>query len=1269
MYYKSNCIKAIWATSLVFLSLLALLLMVNMIAALDVSAKQDRIEAQPPSTYIVKPQTTAEDQNSAQESKAHAASSPFSKKLERGGPLLAELSAVYMGSTVGQPWGSNANEDRMDDLFGKGQWQNLQYENVEPAILAGIFSGKTNFVFLEGSQFTTEEMDSFVNEHTNLINNWVKQGGCLLINAAPDEGDGINFDQFDVRLNRAVSNEGSAVDETHPIFTQPDTPTQTTFNDALPLSAASLSGTNLSPIISDTTDQIILGEQKSGFGRVVFGGLTLPLFNQWTPQPEYTNLHKNIIHYAATCFKPVVMSEVELTGPPIGGINTSYTFTATVRPTNTTELITYQWQATGKQGVMRTDAGPVDSATFNWDSQDRKEITVTASTSSGQIFANHTIKIAANAPPEARDIMISPSEVINGLSVVETLGTEISVSYTYYDEDQDPEVEDETRIRWTRDDQITQQEQPALNDQRTIRGDLITIAQERWCATVEPYDGNSYGEPVETCVYIGTLPDNLLPQARNVEIPTHPSEEEPLQLSYQYSDGEGDSEDQNQTQLRWYRNNILQSGFNDKEEVSAEDTNVGEEWCAKVRVSDGTDFGRTVESNCGIISPDGNTLPVMSNPRIMPTMPTDGDELTVSYGYIDPDGDKEDQTQTIIRWLRDGQLQPQFNEQRSVNAQFTTAGEKWLAVIVPHDGQNYGRLDITPIVHISEDENNTPPEAINVQIHPAEPSNSQDLRLTYDFLDPDEGNFEENTIIRWYKSDSSVEEPQHMPTHDNLTVLPGTETSPSEVWYAVVIPYDGQDYGPDVSAHSVTIRNANSRPEARNVLLSPAIPGDDDNLELSYEYDDRNGDQEGATQIKWTINGREEPAILFQNLSIIPRTATIVGQEWCATVIPHDGTKPGEPVESNCVTIAKEGQNTPPLISEVYIDPPVPSSNDQLNLRYTYTDPDNDFEGNTQIHWYRNFKPFKSDYEDQTVIPASETSPGDRWSAVVQVLDRNGQSGVVTSTHFVIVNTAPQVLSAAIVPEEAVTSQDLIVSYEYSDKDNHPASAPQITWHKNGRVQPEFENQLMVPGEEISAGERWQATIYAFDGYEYSPKYRAAEIKVGARLYLPIILGQMRQTPTPTPIPNATNTPTPTPASTPTPSTTPTAAPFEPNNSSQEAYGPLLFGQFYEACPEDQDDWYYIILNETTSLEVILDDYAPAPNGQVVVYEEYFDTRNQLQRRVIASDGRELANMKIPNELDPNALKELSPGKYLIRVYTVANYSTDSLYQLKSDKR
>jgi hypothetical protein len=131
---------------------------------------------------------------------------------------------------------------------------------------------------------------------------------------------------------------------------------------------------------------------------------------------------------------------------------------------------------------------------------------------------------------------------------------------------------------------------------------------------------------------------------------------------------------------------------------------------------------------------------------------------------------------------------------------------------------------------------------------------------------------------------------------------------------------------------------------------------------------------------------------------------------------------------------------------------------------------------------------------------------------------------------------------------------------------------------------------------------------------------------------------------------------------TPTFTPTPTPLPYEENNTLQTAHGPLQLDQQYLAYPEDKNDWYYFEINETSSIEIDVRNYRAS--GQLVVYRDDSNKNTPPEWPIAGFDTRRRATMEIPNEVEPNALKDLQPGRYLIRIYTTENYRDDQLYQL-----
>jgi len=83
---------------------------------------------------------------------------------------------------------------------------------------------------------------------------------------------------------------------------------------------------------------------------------------------------------------------------------------------------------------------------------------------------------------------------------------------------------------------------------------------------------------------------NRAPVASNLAItPSSPLTTDDLVGSYDYSDDDGDPE--SGSEIRWYKDDVLQTALNDTLTVSSGNTSIGEVWYFTVRPSDGTDFG------------------------------------------------------------------------------------------------------------------------------------------------------------------------------------------------------------------------------------------------------------------------------------------------------------------------------------------------------------------------------------------------------------------------------------------------------------------------------------------------------------------------------------------------------------------------------------------------------------------------------------------------------------------------------------------------------
>jgi hypothetical protein len=179
----------------------------------------------------------------------------------------------------------------MDQAFGVGEWDDLRYETVNVDTLFSVYT----FIFFEGSDYDADEMEAFITANHTRMESFVSGGRRVLINAAPNEGDGMSFG-FGVTLQfEYYTDSVEAVTSTHPIFAAADT---TIFTGGS-FGHATVTGTGLTAIIQEKGNpaKVVLATKAFGQGRALFGGMTTD--NYHAPQPAAHELRINILRYAA----------------------------------------------------------------------------------------------------------------------------------------------------------------------------------------------------------------------------------------------------------------------------------------------------------------------------------------------------------------------------------------------------------------------------------------------------------------------------------------------------------------------------------------------------------------------------------------------------------------------------------------------------------------------------------------------------------------------------------------------------------------------------------------------------------------------------------------------------------------------------------------------------------------------------------------------------------------------------------------------------------
>jgi PKD repeat protein len=192
----------------------------------------------------------------------------------------------------------------------------------------------------------------------------------------------------------------------------------------------------------------------------------------------------------------------------------------------------------------------------------------------------------------------------------------------------------------------------------------------------DPYGTSGTGSVVLTVVDTPPVASNVLVSQGT------PGPQQPLTLTYTYSDADGDPE--NGTTIMWFLNSQLVATYNNLTTVPASVVQRNQKWYAVVTPKDGYLFGTAAQSNTLLI---GDPPPTVQNVALTPAMPMHADTLHVTYTYSDPFGYPE--SGTTIAWTKNGVAQPTFANQTMVPPPLTK-GDVWVAKVTPSDGYSVG---------------------------------------------------------------------------------------------------------------------------------------------------------------------------------------------------------------------------------------------------------------------------------------------------------------------------------------------------------------------------------------------------------------------------------------------------------------------------------------------------------------------------------------------------------------------------------------------------
>ena len=198
----------------------------------------------------------------------------------------------------------------------------------------------------------------------------------------------------------------------------------------------------------------------------------------------------------------------------------------------------------------------------------------------------------------------------------------------------------------------------------------------------------------------------------------------------------------------------------------------------------------------------------------------------------------------------------------------------------------------------------TPVNDAPVLTVPEAQSTAEDTPLTITLSATD---VENNSLT--YSAVSDISDVSVSVSGDQLTMTPALNYHGA----ANITVTVGDGFLTDEGSFGLTVTPMNDPPVATNVSVSPAIPEDEDDLTLNYNYVDVDGDIESGTTITWYRN--EEEQSQFANEITIPNDATFCFDIWYAEVVPFDGIASVDTTISNYVDICSA--NTPPAWADI----------------------------------------------------------------------------------------------------------------------------------------------------------------------------------------------------------------------------------------------------------------------------------------------------------------------------------------------------------------
>jgi len=389
------------------------------------------------------------------------------------------------------------------------------------------------------------------------------------------------------------------------------------------------------------------------------------------------------------------------------------------------------------------------------------------------------------------------------------------------------------------------------------------------------YVASSYYPPLSGKLF-AFGPFNTAPVATNLAImPESPLTTDDLAGNYDYHDEDGDPE--NGTEIRWYKNDVLQPEYNDTLVIPSTSTEKGQRWHFTVRPKDGINFG-TVQTLPYVIVL--NSPPSVEGVNVVPDPAYTTSTLTATiYGWDDADGDPEGYVYQWQKWVSGSWQNISGATSQTLSSSNFVKNDQIRVLCTPYDGTDYGTLK-EDIITIS----NTPPtiDSFTPIDTTPEVNEGNSLEFTHTSSDPDDDpltylwlldSVEQSTSQNWtYSSDYD-----DAGVHNVTLVVSDGELTDSQEW-------------------TVTVMNVNRPPviDTSFPLTDPTI-SEGESQEFNITKSDLDGDpltltwwlnqtDTGETSDSYTYVANYESAGTYNVTVVVSDGLAQTSHQWTLTV-------------------------------------------------------------------------------------------------------------------------------------------------------------------------------------------------------------------------------------------------------------------------------------------------------------------------------------------------------------------------------------------------